>query len=185
MFEIIAAIIGTIYIVLEYKASPWLWLFNILMALMYVYVFYDNGVYAQMLIQVYYVFIGVYGWLEWKGVLKKGEKKEKPITSLPKKLYLLVIITTIALSIAISLILKQIPDNEVWLLDGVSTALSVVAMWLLAKKYYQQWIFWIIVEPIIIIMSLQTEMYATAVLYLIYTIIAIMGYFKWKKQSIH
>ena len=77
MFEIIAAIIGTIYIILEYKASPWLWFFNIIMALMYVYVFYDYGVYAQMLIQVYYVFIGVYGWLEWKGVRKKGEKKER------------------------------------------------------------------------------------------------------------
>lgn len=185
MIEIIAAIIGTIYILLEYKASPWLWLFNLLMALMYVYVFYDNGVYAQMLIQVYYVFIGIYGWLEWKGVLKNGEKKEKPITSLPKKYYLPLTLITISLSIGICLILKQIPGNEVWLLDGVSTALSIVAMWLLAKKYYQQWLFWIIVEPLIIIMSLQTQMYATALLYLIYTIIAIMGYFKWKKQSIH
>ena len=185
MIEIIAAIIGTIYIILEYKASPWLWPFNILMALMYVYVFFDNGVYAQMLIQVYYVFIGIYGWLEWKGVLKKGEKKEKPITSLPKSTYLPLTVITIGLSVAICLTLKHFTDSQVWVLDGVSTALSVVAMWLLAKKYYQQWIFWIIVEPIIILMSLQTEMYATAVLYLIYTIIAIMGYFKWKKQSIH
>ena len=94
-------------------------------------------------------------------------------------------VITIGLSVAICLTLKHFTDSQVWLLDGVSTALSVVAMWLLAKKYYQQWIFWIIVEPIIILMSLQTEMYATAVLYLIYTIIAIMGYFKWKKQSIH
>jgi nicotinamide mononucleotide transporter len=183
MIEIIAAIIGTIYIVLEYKASPWLWLFNLLMALMYVYVYFDYGVYAQMLIQVYYVFFGVYGWLEWKGILKKREKKEKPITSLPSKYYLPITLTTIILSIAFSLILKQYTDSQVWLLDGLSTALSIVAMWLLAKKYYQQWLFWVIVEPLIIIMSLQTKMYATAVLYLIYTIIAIMGYFKWKKQS--
>lgn len=183
MIEIIAAIIGTIYIILEYKASSWLWLFNILMALMYVYVFFDNGVYANMLIQVYYVFIGVYGWLEWKGMLKKGKKEEKKITSLPKNLYLPLTFVTIALSVAITIILKRYTDSQVWVLDGVSTALSIVAMWLLAQKYYQQWIFWIIVEPIIIIMSLKTEMYATALLYVIYTIIAIMGYFKWKKQS--
>jgi nicotinamide mononucleotide transporter len=72
----------------------------------------------------------------------------------------------------------------VWLFDGISTALSIVGMWMLAKKYYQQWILWIIVEPIVIATSLQAEMYATALLYVVYTVIAIMGYIKWKKEAL-
>ena len=56
-------------------------------------------------------------------------------------------------------------------------------MWMLAKKYYQQWIVWIIVEPIIIATALQAEMYATALLYVVYTVIAVMGYFKWKREA--
>ncbi len=183
MLEIIAAILGTIYIVLEYKASPWLWFFNILVAGIYIYEFYQYGIYANALIQVYYLIIGVYGWLLWKGLLKKGDKKEKEISSLPKKFYFPLTIITIILSILFSFILKQYTDSQVWLLDGISTAISFVAMWLLAKKYYQQWILWIIVEPIIILISIKTQMYATAVLYFIYTIIAIKGYYKWKQAS--
>jgi nicotinamide mononucleotide transporter len=82
------------------------------------------------------------------------------------------------------MILKHFTDSTVWFWDGISTALSVVAMWLLVKKFYQQWIFWIIVEPLVVLTSIQAEMYFTAVLYLFYTVIAIMGYFKWKKEAV-
>ena len=75
-------------------------------------------------------------------------------------------------------------DSTVPWADAFTTALSVVGMWMLAKKYYQQWILWIIVEPLIIITSLQAQMYATAILYVVYTVIAIMGYIKWKREAI-
>ncbi len=181
--ELTAAIIGFIYIVLEYKASVWLWFFSILSALLYVWEFFQNGVYANMLIQVYYLIIGIYGLLEWKGILKKKKQEEVPITSMPKKLVLPLVLISLFLCLLCPFVLREFTDSEVWLFDGVSTALSVVAMWLLVKKYYQQWLFWIVVEPLVVLTSIQAEMYATAGLYFVYTIIAIMGYFKWKRQS--
>ena len=182
--EVIAAIISFVYLVLEYKASAWLWLFGIVSPILYTYEFYINGVYANMAIQLYYILAAAYGLMVWKGVFKtKNESKELPISSIPKKRIAPTIAISVLLCIGIPLILRHFTSSEVWLLDGVSTALSIVGMWMLAQKYYQQWIIWIIVEPIIIATALQAEMYATALLYVVYTVVAVMGYFKWKREA--
>lgn len=182
--EIVAAIIGFIYLVLEYKASAWLWLFGIISPILYTYEFYINGVYANMAIQIYYIVAAAYGIMVWKGLLKsKNESKELPISSMPKRYTIPTIAISVILCIAIPLILRYFTDSNIWLLDGISTALSIVGMWMLAQKYYQQWIVWIIVEPLIIATALQAEMYATALLYVVYTVIAVMGYFKWKREA--
>ena len=137
-----------------------------------------------MAIQIYYIVAAAYGIMVWKGLLKsKNESKELPISSMPKHYTIPTIAISVILCIAIPLILRYFTDSNIWLLDGISTALSIVGMWMLAKKYYQQWIVWIIVEPIIIATALQAEMYATALLYVVYTVIAVMGYFKWKREA--
>ena len=185
LLEIIAAIVGLIYLILEYKASAWLWLFGVISPILYIYEFYINGVYANMAIQIYYVIACIYGIMVWKGMIGKSQNNEEPsIGSMPHRYVFPTIIITLVLCIAIPLVLKLYTDSTVWLFDGISTALSIVGMWMLAKKYYQQWILWIIVEPIVIATSLQAEMYATALLYVVYTVIAIMGYIKWKKEAL-
>ncbi|MBR5778800.1 MAG: nicotinamide mononucleotide transporter [Bacteroidales bacterium] len=185
LLEILAAIVGLIYLILEYKASVWLWLFGVISPILYIYEFYINGVYANMAIQIYYIIACIYGIMVWKGMIGKKQNKEKPsIASIPRRYVFPTIVTTLVLCIAIPLVLKAYTDSDVWLFDGISTALSIVGMWMLAKKYYQQWILWIIVEPLIIITSLQAQMYATAILYVVYTVIAIMGYIKWKREAI-
>ena len=185
LLEILAAIVGLIYLILEYKASVWLWLFGVISPILYIYEFYINGVYANMAIQIYYVIACIYGIMVWKGMIGKKQNNEKPsIASIPRRYVFPTIVTTLVLCIAIPLVLKAYTDSDVWLFDGISTALSIVGMWMLAKKYYQQWILWIIVEPLIIITSLQAQMYATAILYVVYTVIAIMGYIKWKREAI-
>lgn len=185
LLEILAAIVGLIYLILEYKASAWLWLFGVISPILYVYEFYINGVYANMAIQIYYVIACIYGIIVWKGMIAKSQNNEEPsIGSMPRRYVFPTIIITLTLCITIPLVLKLYTDSTVWLFDGISTALSIVGMWMLAKKYYQQWILWIIVEPIVIATSLQAEMYATALLYVVYTVIAIMGYIKWKKEAL-
>ena len=174
LLEILAAIVGLIYLILEYKASAWLWLFGVISPILYIYEFY-----------IYYVIACIYGIMVWKGMIGKSQNNEEPsIGSIPRRYVFPTIIITLVLCIAIPLVLKLYTNSTVWLFDGISTALSIVGMWMLAKKYYQQWILWIIVEPIVIATSLQAEMYATVLLYVVYTVIAFMGYIKWKKEAL-
>lgn len=184
VIEAIGAVVGTIYIILEYKASSWLWLFGLLMPLFYIYLFFSNHVYANALINVYYVIISFYGIFSWKKMKESTSQEEEllHIQSFPKKHYPLLILSTLALTAILAFILRQLGESEVALLDGLTASLNIVGMWMLAKKYYQQWICWIIIEPIMVVLSLKTHMFPTAVMYFIYCFIAVMGYRKWKKD---
>ncbi len=179
IIEIIAAAVGFVYLVLEYRVSSLLWVFGIVMYALYVFVFFSKGVYAQMAIDVYYLVVSVVGLLRWGG--KKQPQGESQVLSMPRKMFLPVISVTVALCVFMPWFLHSFTDEEVWLLDGISAGLGMTAMWLLTKKYYQQWIFWIIFNPMVLAISVVQQMWGTVCLYVVYTIIAVLGYFKWKK----
>ena len=183
ILELIGVVVGLIYLYLEYHANIWLWAANIVMPAIYIFVYHDAGFYADMGINIYYLIISIYGWYKWRFVKTKRVEKEVPITHTPIKMILPLIVVTIAVFVAICYVLINFTDSTVPYGDSFTTAVSIVGMWMLAKKYYQQWIVWIIVEPIIIATALQAEMYATALLYVGYTVIAVMGYFKWKREA--
>ena len=75
--EILGVIIGFIYLWLEYKASIYLWLTSIIMPAIYLFVYFDAGLYADVAINIYYLIIGVYGWMSWRyGISRKNGTKK-------------------------------------------------------------------------------------------------------------
>lgn len=179
--EIIGALIGLLYLYLEYKASIYLWFAGIIMPLIYIYVFYAAGLYADMSINVYYLLAGIYGWLLW---LRKSEQKgeEREISYLPMKYVLPVMIIFVALYVAIVFLLIRFTDSTVPYGDGFVTALSVIAMWMLAYKYIEQWLVWMIVDVACCGLYIYKGLYPTTILYGLYAVIAVFGYYKWKKM---
>lgn len=153
--EIIGTAVGLIYLWLEYKASIWLWVANVVMPAIYVMVYYEAGLYADFGINIYYLiisFYGIYYW--WKGrkqsrteQTKKGEE-ELPITHTPMQTWKQLVIVSIALLVVIAFILIQYTDSTVPWMDSLTTALSIVAMWMLARKYVEQWLVWIVVDAV-------------------------------------
>lgn len=182
LFEAVGAIVGIIYLLLEYKAHPWLWFFGLLMPLFYIYLFFDQRLYANATINVYYVWASVYGILCWRGILGSRQKDESPITSMPRSALWPTVGSIAVVTLVLTLVLQWLGESQVAWLDGFTAALNVVGMFMLARGWYQQWICWIIVEPVMVVMSLLTGMYPTAVMYLVYCVIAVMGYLRWKKE---
>ena len=82
--ELTGALVGLIYLWLEFRASVWLWAANIVMPLIYIFVYYESGFYADMGINVYYLIASLYGWLMWRR--GSGEEKELPISHTPRKI---------------------------------------------------------------------------------------------------
>lgn len=179
IIEMAAAAIGFVYLILEYKVSSLLWIFGIVMYALYTFVFFMNGVYAQMAIDLYYLAISVVGLVRWKRNPSAEGKTE--VLSLPKKLVFPVLFVTLVLCVSMPWFLHTFTDEDVWLLDGVSAGFGMVAMWLLTKKYYQQWIFWMIFNPLVLVISIEEQMWGTVCLYVAYTVIAVLGFFKWRK----
>ncbi len=183
VLEIIGAVIGLVYILLEYKANVWLWPVGILMSLFYVVVFFNGKFYADAAINVYYIGANVYGWTAWlNNRSQNSEKKEVGISHAPLKWLAISIAVSIVLWMAISFVLSNYTDSVAPLGDAFTTALSIVAMWLLAHKYIEQWLFWIVVEVVSVSLYLWKGLYPTAVLYVVYTVVAVLGYVNWQKK---
>ena len=186
--EIIGTIIGLVYLWLEYHASIYLWVASIVMPAVYIFIFHDAELYADMGINIYYVLASIYGFVCWKWTIsRKNENKTSEklkISHTPISRITPLSIISVALTFVLAYILITFTDSNVPWWDSVTTSLSIVAMWLMARKYIEQWWVWIVVDVISAGLYLYKELYFTAGLYALYAVIAYFGYKKWKELMI-
>jgi len=148
---------------------------------MYIYVFFVAKLYADMSLQFYYVIISIYGWIIWsKGSSK--HKDELPVTHLSRKLFLVLFGVSMLIYVFISCVLVNFTDGSVPYWDAFTTALSIVATWMLARKILEQWLVWVVVNAVSLGLYLYKGLYPTSILFFFYTVLALYGYFQWKKD---
>jgi nicotinamide mononucleotide transporter len=150
------------------------------MPVVYVWIFFNSKFYADMGVNIYYFFASIYGWILWNRHRNNGQD-ELPITHTPNKHILPITVTALLLFAIIAFILVRFTDSPVPFGDSFTTALSILGMWLLAKKYVEQWWFWFAVNIASCGLYIWKGLYPTSVLFGIYSVISVFGYFKWKK----
>lgn len=184
MLDVTATIVGLVYIWLEYRASIYLWIAGIIMPAIDIFLYYSAGLYADFGMAVYYTLAAVYGLLVWKFGKKKGQKdnEELPVTHIRRNLILPATITFLAAWGAIYVILTRFTNTDVPVTDSFANALSFIGLWALARKYLEQWIVWIVVDVVLSVLYVYKGIPFKAGLYALYVIIAIAGYFKWKRM---
>ena len=183
--EILGVITGIIYLWLEYRASIYLWIAGIVMPAIYIFIYYDAGLYADFGINIYYLVIALYGWLAWKTGFtifgSKGPAKELRISHTPRNVWMKILLAYATAQIFITWLLISYTDSTVPYADSFTTALSIVGMWMRARKYIEQWWVWCVVDVASSALYIYKGLYLTAILYAVYAIIAIFGYLKWKE----
>ncbi|MBQ1973065.1 MAG: nicotinamide mononucleotide transporter [Paraprevotella sp.] len=183
--EIIGTTVGLAYLWLEYKASIYLWVAGLIMPAIYIVVYYEAGLYADAGINVYYLLAGIYGIYYWIKQKNSGSSQvdttELPITYTPRHTWPRLVLTFVLAFVALSIILMRFTDSDVPVWDAFTTALSIVGMWMLARKHIEQWWIWIVVDVVCVGLYLYKELYFTAGLYALYSVIAFLGYKKWKE----
>lgn len=184
--DITTTLLGLIYIFLEYRASILLWLVGIIMPALDIVLYYTHGLYGDAAMAVYYTLAAIYGWLVWKFGRKHQQKEgdEMPITHMPKRLYPATILFFVVAWAVTWFVLSHYTNSNVPVLDGFTNALSFVGLWALARKYVEQWLFWILVDAVSCYLYVIKGIPFKASLYGLYVVIAVMGYFKWKKQIV-
>lgn len=184
--DITTTVLGLIYIFLEYRASILLWLVGIIMPALDIVLYYTHGLYGDAAMAVYYTLAAIYGWLVWKFGRKHQQKEgdEMPITHMPKRLYPATILFFVVAWAGTWFVLSHYTNSNVPILDGFTNALSFVGLWALARKYVEQWLFWILVDAVSCYLYVIKGIPFKASLYGLYVVIAVMGYFKWKKQIV-
>ena len=184
--EILGTAVGIVYLWQEYHASIHLWITSIIMPAIYLYVYYNAGLYADFGINIYYLVIALYGWMAWRYNFslrdRKSNCKELTISHIEKRRLPVLAVLFLLLWAGIALILTNFTDSTVPLSDAFTTSLSIVGMYMLARKYVEQWCVWLVVDIASSALYIYKELYFTAVLYAVYAIIAIFGYSKWKQM---
>jgi len=180
--EITGTIIALAYLYFSIKQNIWLWPLGIISSAIFAYVFFRSKIYAGMGLQIYYVIISIYGWYNWWKV-RNGNKLSTTVKSLLGNYKLMVVLLLIVIFLFV--VLFQIlvhTDTNVPYYDALISALSIVATWMLAKKYIEHWWVWLLADPISIGIFIYQKLYFMVILYFIYSIMAIVGYKSWKKD---
>jgi nicotinamide mononucleotide transporter len=183
VLDVIGAAIGLVYLYLEYKASIYLWIVGIIMPAIYIFTFYKAGLYADVGMNVYYLLAAVYGWITWNlGKKHRQQDEEMPITRTAVKYILPCLIIFLLLWLLEAWTLIRFTNSTVPWMDAFVNALSVIGMWMLARKYVEQWLVWILVDVCSCGLYIYKGLPFTSTLYGLYVIIAIFGYFKWLRM---
>ena len=184
--DILGFVVGLVYLILEYKASIWLWLASIIMPAIDMVLYFKAGLYADFGMAIYYCLAGVYGYMSWKWFKRSDQRSERrgerPVTRYKRAHILPSAAALLLLWFGIWWMLTHWTNSTVPVADAFTTALSIVALWALAQKYAEQWLLWLVVDVVCCILYVTKGIPFKAAIYGLYTVVAIFGYRKWLKM---
>lgn len=180
--EILGVSVGAVYLWYEYHANARVWIASIVMPMISMWLYFRKGLYADFAINIYYVAIAVYGYIAWtfsRGTTAGKKKEALPISHIPAGVAAACTGVFALLWLGIWLFLSRLTDSTVPVADAFTTALSIVALWVMARKYIEQWWAWMIVDAVCVGLYIYKGIYFYATLYAVYTVISMFGYRKW------
>lgn len=176
--ELIAASLGALSVYWMTQQKPAAWPTGLLMVLLYVWIFYDARLYSEMLLQIIYVVLQIYGWWQW---LRGGTQQQgRVVSSLSATGINQGLLIGASITLALGFSMSQYTDANLPWLDAALTGFSLVAQYWMAQKRLQCWLLWIVLDIIYVGMFISAELYLTAVLYLLFTALAVYGWLQWR-----
>ncbi len=178
IWEWIAATLGLLSVVGNLRLKRWGWLVQAASSLIYIGIFYGQALPALAVLQVIFIVIAVWAWVQW------GTKSHiTAISVLAWPSFSGIVAGTLLAGIVFAYFLHpslariQLPQ----VLDGWLSAASLAAQWLMANRYRQTWILWFVVNAVSVVLFVSNGLYPTAMLYAIFSLLAVLGYRQWKK----
>jgi nicotinamide mononucleotide transporter len=178
-WEIAAALMGVAYILLAAKESQWCWPFAFFSTLVYTVLFWEGQLPMQALLNFYYMGMAIYGFWLWH---KHGKQTDTlQISRWPLLWHIGFIAVGIVISALVSTYLQKTGQSQSPVLDAYTTVFSVMNTWLIARKVLENWLYWAVIDGAATLLYIQTGYYATAALFVLNTILAIVGFISWVK----
>lgn len=180
--ELSGAVLGLIYIFYSIRQNILTWPVGLVSSLFYIVVFFHSKLYAAMALQFYYAVMSVYGWYYWLKGNNENTGKKAPIRHTKKKEWMKITGVSIAIFLMILIILYNYTDSDVPVIDSFTTTASIVATWMMARKLIENWIIWIISDIVSVFLYLEKGLWATVLLFIVFTAMAVVGFFEWKRN---
>ncbi len=182
---------GLLYLLLEIRQHRSMWVVGFITSLVYVFVFFSARIYADMGLNLYYTAISLYGFWQWskkRTIPSAGEAvQDQTILYRHSSFRLLsgIILSIAVIFLAIYFCLAVFTDSPIPAGDAFTTAVGIVATWMVARRIIEHWIFWVVANAVSIYLYYLRELYPTMFLYFCYMMLAIAGWYTWKKKGIN
>jgi nicotinamide mononucleotide transporter len=180
MLEWFGVFTGILCVWLAAKNNIYNWPIAVVSVVIYIFIFFESKLYADMGLQFYFLIMNFYGWYFWSKN-KNNKQAESPVSLITRKEILLSIAGVVVFTAALGFLLHKNTDASFPFVDSFCTACSLIAQIFLARKVLQNWLIWIFVDIIYVGVYVSKDLYATAFMYALYVYIASVGYFDWRR----
>lgn len=178
--EISAAVFGAVSVYLSAKENIWSWPTAIINVGLYTIVFYQSRLYADMGLQVVYLTLSIYGWYNW---LHGGEHRTVlHVSRATPRILAVLAVLVVAGSLMLGATLHGHTNAALPFLDSALTVTSLAAQWLMTRKILENWLLWLAVDVVYVPMFISRGLIATAVLYAVFLVLAMLGYISWRRS---
>ncbi len=178
--EYIAVFFGILSVWFASRENIWVYPTGIINVGLYIFLFITAKIYAQALVQAFYLLVSVYGWYNW--VHHPSEDGQTAITRLDAKGWFLSIGLVVIGTILFYFALSKYTDSPVPMTDSFTTSVFFVTMWLMAVKKAENWLGWILGDLILIPLSISQHLAFTSIQYLVFLVLAVSGWIEWNKK---
>jgi len=183
--ELLALIFGVVSVWFNSREIVWGWPTGIVGTVLSGILFWEVRLYSDLILHVFYVILGFYGWYEWLyGGRQSGgrDKQELKVSLLSKQRILLLLILGLLGLGGFGYFFDQFSDADLPYWDAFTTSFSFVGTWMLARKKLENWLLWIVVDAVAAGIYLYKELYLLSLLYFLYLGLATYGFVNWRKS---
>jgi nicotinamide mononucleotide transporter len=177
--ETLAVFLGIGYLLLAMRESSLCWYCAFFSTALYVWIFGDVSLYMESALNVYYMAMAIYGWLQWQrgGADKSGVK----IIRWTSKQHILGVVIILAASVTSGYLLSSNTAAKLPYLDSFTTWASVFTTIMVAQKVLENWLYWIVINSVSIYLYIDRGLDQTAAMFFLYLVLASIGFLTWKK----
>ena len=179
-WEVLAVFLALAYVFLAVKERIECWYAALVSTAIYTFLFWDVSLLMESALQIYYVIMAIFGWHQWRQ--HNNQQEDLTIHCWPLELHIASIAGIIAISMISGYLLTNNTSAALPYIDSFTTWASVFTTFMVARKVLENWIYWIVIDTVSIYLYIDRGLYLTAILFILYVIIAIYGYSQWLQR---
>ena len=181
-WEMLAVVLSVTYLLLAIMQNIWCWIAAFISTLIYSILFFDASLLMDSALNIFYLVMAIYGWYSWKYGNSKNKGDDLVINSYGFLRNLQIIIALTIISSILGYIMANYTKADFAYLDTFTTVFAVFATYMLTKKVLENWLYWVIIDSVSIYIYINKGFYLTAILFVVYTILAIFAFKQWKEE---
>lgn len=178
--EAVAVAFGIVSVYLSVRENIWSWPTAIVNVALYILVFFQARLYADMGLQVVYVALNAYGWYQW--LYGGANRTELHVSRTSARLAAVLVLVGVACAALLGTLLARHTDAALPYVDSATTSTSLVAQWMMTRKKLENWLVWVAVDVVYIGMFVYKDLYLTSGLYAVFLVLSAMGYVQWRRS---